>query len=293
MDAVWQPLVLLTCALGAGFLGALTGLGGGVVIVPALVLLFGIDLRIAIPASLLAVIATSSGSAAAYVRDGYTNVRLGTLLEVATVLGALVGATIATFVSTPVITIVFVLALFYAAWGVLRPAVPPVAPAPPAAHESPARPSPRPSLADRIALHGSYPTSGGLLSYRVERFGAGMLVMFLAGILSALVGIGGGILKVLAMDRIMHLPFKVSTTTSNFMLGVTAAASVGIYFRRGQMEPMIAGPVALGALVGAVLGARVLPRVKTLWLRRIFAGVVIVSGVEMLRRMLMHGGGGA
>jgi uncharacterized protein len=285
-DPTLQTLLILLCAVGAGFLGALTGLGGGVVIVPALVLLFGVDLRLAIPASLLAVIATSSGSAAAYVRDGYTNVRLGTLLEVATVAGAILGASIAAMVSKEAITIVFVLALFYAAWGVLRPPTPK-----PASTPSAAPPHPTPTLADRLAVHSSFPSTVGVMHYRVERLGAGLLVMLAAGVLSALVGIGGGILKVLAMDRLMHLPFKVSTTTSNFMLGVTAAASVGIYFQRGQVELMVAGPAALGALMGAIAGARVLPRVKTLWLRRIFAGVVILSGVEMLRRLAMQGGG--
>lgn len=272
-------ILLLLAACGAGFLGALTGLGGGVVIIPTLVLLFGVDLRLAIGASLVAVIATSSGSAAAYVRDGFTNVRLGTLLEVATVLGALVGVAVASVASNNAIVVVFSLALFYSAWAVLRP---------PAPHPLDATSTPD-ALSQRLGLDASYPTPSGPKPYLVRRLPAGLGVMFLAGVLSALVGIGGGILKVLAMDRLMRLPFKVSTTTSNFMLGVTAAASTVVYFQQGQVDASIAGPVALGALVGAVAGARVLPRVRTPWLRRVFAIVVIVSGVELLRRTLFGG----
>lgn len=268
----WSMAVLFGASVCAGFLGALTGLGGGVVIVPTLMIAFGVDLHYAIGASLIAVIATSTGSAAAYVRDGFTNIRVGVLLEVATVVGAIAGAVLAAYLSGKVIVGLFVTALFYSAIATLRP------PKPHAVETQPDK------WATRLKLDGVYPTKEGMTAYRVRHVPGAFAIMIGAGALSAIVGIGSGIIKVLAMDRLMRLPFKVSTTTSNFMIGVTAAASSGVYLHRGQIEPQIAGPVALGALVGALAGARVLPKIKTLWLRRIFAVVVIASGLELVRR---------
>lgn len=272
MDTHLAMLILMLVSIAAGCLGALTGLGGGVVIMPVLIIGFGVDVRYAIGASLVAVIATSSGSAAAYVRDGFTNVRLGILLEVATVAGAIVGALIAAYVNTDAIIVLFVCALFYSAYATLRP---------PASRPIDLIPDP---LATRLKLNSSYPTSKGDTPYSVHNVPGGLLLMGGAGVLSAMVGIGSGIVKVFAMDRLMRLPFKVSTTTSNFMIGVTAAASSVVYLHRGQIEPQIAGPVAFGALIGALVGARILPRVNTYWLRRIFACVVVVSGIELVRR---------
>lgn len=269
--------LLLLASIGAGFLGALTGLGGGVVLIPVMVLLFGVDLKYAVGASLIAVIATSSGAAAAFVREGFTNVRIGVVLEVATVIGAVLGATIAMYLSREFIAGLFVLVLFWSAWSTLRPPVP---------HGPDMTPD---AWSSRLGLDGTYPGPEGERAYRVHRVPAALAVMLGAGVLSAIVGIGSGIVKVLAMDRLMRLPFKVSTTTSNFMIGVTAAASAGVYFQRGQIEPALAGPVAVGALAGSVLGARVLPRVRTLWLRRVFAGLVVLAGVELLRRLWTGG----
>ncbi len=268
----WSMLVLFGASVCAGFLGALTGLGGGVVIVPTLMIVFGVDLHYAIGASLIAVIATSTGSAAAYVRDGFTNIRVGVLLEVATVVGAIAGAVLTAYLSAKVIVGLFVAALFYSAIATLRPPKP---------HAVETQPD---AWATKLKLDGVYPTKDGMTAYRVRHVPGAFAIMIGAGALSAIVGIGSGIIKVLAMDRLMRLPFKVSTTTSNFMIGVTAAASCGVYLHRGQIEPQIAGPVALGALVGALAGARVLPKIKTMWLRRIFAVVVIASGVELVRR---------
>lgn len=277
MDAIaFMPLVLLA-ALAAGFLGALTGLGGGVVVIPALVLIFGIALRDAIGASLVAVIATSSGAAAAFLREGYTNLRVGVFLEIGTVLGALAGAALAPFLPVHAITLVFVLVLLWSAYASVSPKPLPKGASPPDA------------LATRLGLHASYPGQGGATPYRVHHAGPALGVMFGAGVLSALVGVGSGVVKVAAMDRLMRLPFKVSTTTSNFMIGVTAAASAGVYLARGQVRPELAGPVALGALLGSLAGASVLPRMNTLWLRRIFALVVVLAGVELLRRTLLGG----
>ncbi len=267
-------LAVFAGSLVAGCLGALTGLGGGVVIIPLLVLVFGVDLRYAVGASLVAVIATSSGSAAAYVKEGYTNVRIAMLLEVATTTGALLGAYIAGLIPSLAILYVFIAVLFWSAISSLREH-PPVK----ASDEAD-------TLAGRLRLPGTYPTKEGPVHYGVRHVPAGFFVMFGAGVLSALVGIGSGVVKVVAMDRLMRLPFKVSTTTSNFMIGVTAAASAGVYFHRGQLDPVMCGPVALGAVCGSLLGTRVLVKAKTRALRIVFACVVAVMGVQLLIRAL-------
>ncbi len=254
----------------AGFLGALTGLGGGVVITPALTLLLGVDLRFAIGASLVSVIATSSGAAVAYVREGYSNVRIGMLLEIGTSLGAVLGAVLAGYVPTGALAIVFGLVLLHSAWqsnAKLDPATEPATVDP---------------LSTRLRLHGVYPSRTGMIPYHAQRIKAGMAVMFGAGLLSGLLGIGSGALKVIGMDRVMGLPFKVSTTTSNFMIGVTAAASAGLYLRRGWIDPGLAMPVMLGVLAGSILGARKLIGARTKVLRLVFALVVAAMAVEMI-----------
>jgi hypothetical protein len=254
----------------AGFLGALTGLGGGVVIVPVLCLLFKVDLHYAIGASLVSVIATSSGAAAAYVREGYSNVRIGMFLEVATTLGALLGAYLVARVSAEWIGIVFGLLLLYSAWASLHKAH---------ATGLAVRPDP---LAVRLRLAGSYPTSSGQEEYIASHVPAGFGIMFAAGTLSGLLGIGSGAVKVLAMDQAMKLPFKVSTTTSNFMIGVTAAASAGVYLSRGYILPSLAMPVMLGVLAGSLAGSRVLVRAHVNTLRWVFAAVIVALGAEMI-----------
>ncbi|HET7631904.1 MAG TPA: sulfite exporter TauE/SafE family protein [Gemmatimonadaceae bacterium] len=257
-------------AVCAGLLGALTGLGGGLIIVPMLTLLFHVDIRYAIGASLVSVIATSSGAAAAYVREGFTNVRVGILLETGTTIGALVGALISGFVPTGALAVMFGLVLLWSAANTLRPQPEHVL------AEEPDR------WARVFRLDSTYPTSRGLQRYSVQGVPGGVSLMFVAGILSALLGIGSGIIKVLAMDHVMKLPFKVSTTTSNFMIGVTAAASAGIYLHEGRIDPTIAFPVMIGVLVGALAGARLLTRAPTAVLRRLFVAVVLVMAVEML-----------
>jgi len=264
-------------AFGAGLLGALTGLGGGLVVVPMMTLLFHIDLRYAIGASLVSVIATSSGAAAAYVREGFTNVRVGIFLEVATTIGALAGAALAGFIPTNALAILFGLVLLYTAYRSFQ------------TREEHSIDGPSDPLAVRLRLNSTYPTADGLRAYSVQGVKAGFALMFVAGILSALLGIGSGIVKVLAMDRSMKLPFKVSTTTSNFMIGVTAAASAGVYLHRGYIEPALAFPVMLGVLAGALLGARILAGARTVWLRRIFTAVVVILAVEMLYKGLRGG----
>jgi uncharacterized protein len=256
-------------SLTAGLLGALTGLGGGVVIVPLLTLGFGVDFRYAVGASLVSVIATSSGSAASYVREGYTNVRVGMLLEVATTIGAVLGAYLAGVLPTAALSVVFGAVLLYSAYSASQSAPEHVA----------GTPDP---IATRLRLDGSYPTPQGERSYHVQRVPLGFGLMFGAGALSGLLGIGSGAVKVLAMDQAMCLPFKVSTTTSNFMIGVTAAASAGIYLARGYIDPGIAMPVMLGVLAGAALGARILTQARPRVLRILFAVVIAALGVEMV-----------
>ncbi|PYX38384.1 MAG: permease [Acidobacteria bacterium] len=274
MSVLVFTLLVAAGSLVAGFLGALTGLGGGVVLVPLLAILFKVDIRYAIGASLVAVIATSSGAAAAYVKEGFTNIRVGMFLEIATTLGALSGAFLATRIPAPALAIVFGLVLLYSAYLSSR-----TRPLPPANEE----PDP---LATRLKLNGSFPTPNGIRHYFVRRVPAGFGLMFGAGTLSGLLGIGSGAVKVLAMDQAMRIPFKVSTTTSNFMIGVTAAASAGVYLRRGYIDPGLAMPVMLGVLAGSLLGTRVLVKAQTRSLRLVFAVVIAILGVEMIYKGL-------
>jgi uncharacterized membrane protein YfcA len=272
LSAVTILLFSLLVALGsfaAGLLGALTGLGGGVVIVPLLTLGFGIDFRYAVGASLVAVIATSSGAAAAYVWEGYTNVRVGMLLEMATTVGALLGAYLAGVIATSALAIVFGLVLIYSAYASSRPGP----------ERLVSTPDP---LAQRLRLDDSFPSLTGEQAYHVQRVPLGFALMTAAGTLSGLLGIGSGAVKVLAMDQAMCLPFKVSTTTSNFMIGVTAAASAGVYLSRGYIDPGLAMPVVLGVLGGAMLGARILTRTRSTRLRTLFVLVILALGAEMI-----------
>lgn len=267
--AEFTPIVF-GASLLAGFIGALTGLGGGVIVTPVLTLFLGVDIRYAIGASLVSVIATSSGAAAAYVRDGYSSIRIGMFLEIATTLGAVFGAFLAAHTPTSALSIIFGIILLQAAWQTSRE------------HASNQHPLPPDPIAERLMLNGSYRGSKGVESYAVHRVKTGFGLMFGAGTLSGLLGIGSGSLKVIAMDQAMQIPFKVSTATSNFMIGVTAAASAGLYLSRGYVNPAIAMPVMLGVLSGSLLGARFLPRLPVPFLRRVFAIVVGVIAIEMI-----------
>jgi uncharacterized membrane protein YfcA len=262
-------LLLLLTSAGAGMLGALTGLGGGVVLVPLLVILFKIDLHHAMGASLISVIATSSGAAIAYLKEGFSNIRIGIFLEMATTVGAITGAWATHIVPVRGIAVIFGLVLLYSAYlGWKREEDP-----------TPAKPT---RLSERLQLVGDFPVAGGRESYAATRIPAGFATMFGAGTLSGLLGIGSGAVKVLAMDHIMRLPFKVSTTTSNFMIGVTAAASAGIYFRQGYLRPALDFPVMLGVLLGALLGARLLAAAHVRVLRALFTVVIVGLALEML-----------
>lgn len=267
--AEFTALVWLGSML-AGFLGALTGLGGGVVIVPLLTLVFHVDIRYAIGASLVSVIATSSGAAAAYVREGFSNIRVGMFLEIATTVGAIAGAFVAVHLPTSIIAIIFGAVLLYSAYLAYRP---------PSDHTGEEKTG---KLAAFLRMDATYPTPDGPKAYHVTGVPAGFGLMFVAGLLSGILGIGSGAVKVLAMDRAMRLPFKVSTTTSNFMIGVTAAASAGVYLSRGYIDPGLAMPVMIGVLLGSFFGSRVLTRARSSSLRLVFSIVIGFLGLEML-----------
>jgi len=271
MSALEFTVVVWVLSALAGFLGALTGLGGGVVVVPALTLALGVDIKYAIGASLVSVIATSSGAAAAYVKEGYSNIRIGMLLEIATTIGAVVGAYLAGVTSTHIIAIIFGLALLQAGYQSLFKG---------------SSDAERHIESDRLCkffrLGGNYPVDGRRQEYGVRNVPAGFGMMFGAGALSGLLGIGSGAVKVIAMDQAMKIPFKVSTTTSNFMIGVTAAASAGVYLSRGYIHPPVAMPVMLGVLTGAFLGTKVLVRARVKTLKLVFGVVILALAIEMI-----------
>lgn len=270
MNVLEFSLLVWFCSFTAGFLGALSGLGGGVVIVPFLTSMFGVDIRYAVGASLVSVIATSAGAASTYIKQGFTNLRLGMFLEVATTIGALIGALIATVVSIKALTIVLAIVLLYSAYLSQRPR--------PENSETEAIDP----IASNLKLNGTCPTANGLMPYQVRAVPAGFSIMLGAGVLSGLLGIGSGGFKVLAMDQAMRLPFKVSTTTSNFTIGVTAAASAGVYLARGYIDPGLSMPVMLGVLPGALLGAKVLIGAQTRILRIVFSFVLVLMAFKMV-----------
>jgi len=246
------------------------------VIIPLLTLVFKVDIHYAIGASLVSVIATSSGAAAAYVKEGITNIRLGMFLELATTAGAIVGAWLATRLPTSLIAILFGVVLIISAILSFVRLADPVLTGEPG------------SLSQRLRLNSSFPTPEGERPYFVKNVIGGFLMMNVAGTISGLLGIGSGALKVIAMDNIMRVPFKVSTTTSNFMIGVTAAASVGIYLQRGYIDPGLSMPVVLGVLGGAFVGSKLLTSAKTASLKTLFALVILVLAAEMIYNGLTH-----
>ncbi len=270
MTPLGFTLVVLGISYVAGLLGSLVGVGGGIIVVPALTLLMGVSIKKAIAASIVSVIATSSGAATTYVSERITNMRLGMVLEVATVTGALTGAYLAAFVPGQGLFMIFALVLTYTAWSMLRPrgrSIEPVADA----------------MADRLRLHGSFfdRSLGRDVSYRVFRTRLGLAVSYLAGIASGLLGIGGGVFKVPVMNLAMGIPIKACTATSNFMIGVTAATSAAVYFMRGEVLPFVAAPVAVGVLFGARTGARLLGGMRNSSIRMIFVSVLAVSALKM------------
>lgn len=270
-------LTALGASIGAGLLGSLLGLGGGIIVVPALSLLLGVDIRYAIGASLISVVATSCAASAAYVRDRLANIRLGMFLELGTVVGAMAGAFVAGVIDPQWLHVIFAGLLLLVAVAMFR------------GDDGRSSAPPHPDrLADRLELHGSLPASlsgaSGGGPYRVQRSRLGLGIGALAGCVSGLLGVGGGLLKVPAMTLAMGVPLKAATATSNFMIGVTGAASAGVYFSRGDIDPVIAGPVAIGVLVGATIGARLIAHVPRRALRMGFSVVMVVTAIQMIRK---------
>ena len=265
-------VVLILVSIFAGIFGSIVGLGGAVVTTPVLTLLLGVDVHFAIGASIVAIIGTSSGAASTYVKDQMTNLRVGMFLEIATTSGAIVGAAVAVYADSFLLKIVFgsILAIS------LVPTLMKIG------EDIPKNPELK-GLSKRLGLTGAYSEPNGtVVNYNATGPKAGLLGMAVAGLLSGLLGIGGGAFKVLSMDLAMKLPMKVSTATSNFMIGVTAAASAGIYFARGDVNPLIIAPVALGILLGATIGARFLVRARNPTIRKIFAVVLAFAALEMV-----------
>nr|WP_089153345.1 sulfite exporter TauE/SafE family protein [Paenibacillus rubinfantis] len=260
-------------AILAGIVGSVLGLGGGIIVTPALTLLFGVDINHAIGASIISVIATSSGSAVAYIRDRITNLRVGMFLEIATTVGAITGAFIGALIAPRILYIIFAILLLYSAYAMIKKGKQEVP------ENVPLHP-----VAEKLRLQGEYydKALGKTVAYNVDRVYEGFGVMYGAGVISGLLGIGSGSFKVMAMDVFMKMPLKVSSATSNFMMGVTAAASAGIYLLRGDIIPIISAPVALGVLIGATVGARLMQRMKSKTIRKLFIPVMVYVAFQMI-----------
>jgi uncharacterized membrane protein YfcA len=272
MTPLLFTLEAFAISIAAGVLGSLLGLGGGIIVIPALTLLLGIDIRYAIGASIITIIATSSGAAAGYVRERMTNLRVAMWLELGTTTGALTGAYLAGLIESRYLYIIFAVILFYSALAMLRKRKEIAA--------ADLKPTP---VATRLRLSGSYfdEAVGREIPYTVVNARLGLGLMYIAGVVSGLLGIGSGALKVPAMDLGMRLPIKVSTATSNFMIGVTGAASAGVYFMRGDIDPFIAAPVAAGVILGATLGSRLLGKIRSSTIRMLFVAVLLWVSIQM------------
>jgi len=264
--------IMFLGAFAAGFVGSLSGLGGGIIIIPLLTVFLGVDIHYAIGTALVAVIATSSGSASAYVREGITNMRLGMFLEIATTIGAVIGALISTNAPTSLLAIIFGATLIFSSLNSIRKK-----------EDHLITPDQGSALAKTLKLSGSYPTATGeKVHYSMTNILGGFSMMGVAGMMSGLLGIGSGAFKVIAMDTIMKVPFKVSTTTSNFMMGVTAIASSVIYIQKGYIEPSICMPVIIGVLIGSMVGAKVLMKANTKKLKLFFAVMIFIIALNMI-----------
>src|SRR6185312_4242909 len=272
---MFLEMSLLFMSVFAGILGSILGLGGGIIVIPALTLICGVKIRYAVGASILSLIATSSGAAASYVRDHLTNVLLAIFLEVGTTIGAITGAMIAAYVKSEFLFILFALLLLHSAYLMWQRGKQ-------TEHSESTETTAHP-WANYMQLNSSYPDAvlKKDVPYLVQAVPVGFLYMLGAGLLSGLLGIGSGTLKVLAMDSAMKLPIKVSSATSNFMIGVTAAASAGAYYMRGDIIPALAAPVALGVLLGSLLGAKLMVRLPAALIRKVFIIVLILVAVQM------------
>lgn len=268
-------LILWVVSIFAGLLGSLTGLGGGIIITPILVLFFHINIHYAMGASLISVMATSTGTSIAYLRDGYTNLRIGLLLETSAVIGAFVGALLVPFVPLNIIAFIFGITSImtaYLTW-----------------HKSKSHQLDLPShpWASALKLEGYHPTQTRNTTYSVHNVPAALGIMGIAGGLAGLLGIGAGVLKVLAMDRTMQLPYKVATATSNFIIGITAAVSAGVYFAHGYISPELTFPIVIGVIIGATTGSRLLAKIHNQTLRIIFSSLILIMAMQMMYKAIL------
>ena len=277
-----EILQFMLIAVLAGFLGSLVGLGGGIIITPALTILFGFDIKYAIGASIVAVIATSSGSAIAFVKDHVSNMRVGMLLEVFTTAGGVVGALMAGVFSSKLLYIFFSLILLNSFYGMLKKTglITKL--------KKEEEKVENDKYAEKYKLNSTYydKATGETVKYNVTNVPQGSLVMFGAGFASGLLGIGSGAFKVVALDTYMKLPIKVSTATSNFMMGVTATASALIYFFNGTINPVVAAPIAIGTLIGSRTGAKVMQRLDAKYIRYIFLPILLFTIINMFLKGL-------
>lgn len=263
-------IMLFLFSLLAGFIGAILGIGGGMIIVPALTLLLHVDIRYAIAASLISIIATSSGAAASFLKDHITNLRVAVFLEVGTVLGAITGFLIASYIRASILYLLFGAFLLFSALMMFR-------------QRQDSMAEKNHPLSEKLKFASHFPgTNNQSIPYNVANVWLGLFFMYGAGILSALLGIGSGVLKVLAMDGAMKLPMKVSSATSNFMIGVTAVASAGAYMLRGDIHPPIVTPVALGIIIGSWFGARTMLKMSPQLIRRVFVLLLIIVSLQMI-----------
>jgi uncharacterized protein len=266
---------LIALSLVAGFVGALSGLGGAFFIIPGLVIFAHVPMYVAIGASLISVVATSAGASVAFVRDGWTNLHIAMVLECATVTGAVIGAFMAGLIAPWVLELLFALIMLQSAyfeWTKKGDDILPIG-------------SP---IAERLKLGGELPSSGGgvALHYGVTNLAGGVAIMIIAGLMSGLLGIGSGSLKVMAMDYLMHVPLKVSSATSNFMIGVTAGAGALVFLARGDVSTVVAAPLAIGVTTGALVGSRILPYADVKWLRIGYVIILLLIAIVMGWRAL-------
>ncbi len=269
-------LEIFFVSIFAGLVGALFGLGGGILIVPFLTLVEGVPVQFAIGASLVSVVATSSASAATYVQDHLTNLRLGMFLEIGTVAGAITGAYVSLYFQGSASWVLFILfgaLLIYAAVVML------------AGRKQDAPLTVRPDgLASALRLGGQYPdpATGVNVEYQVTRTPQTAGLSYFAGIISALLGVGGGVIQVPTMNLVSKVPLKAASATSNFMIGVTAAASASVYFLRGQVYFLLAAPLMIGVVLGSAVGTRLLRSTPPLRLKLLFAILLLVISIDMV-----------
>ena len=269
-DPVLFDLIIIAVSIVSGCFGAMLGLGGGVILIPVLVSVLGVDVKSAIAASLVAVVTTSGAAALIRGRDSMSNYRVGVTLEVAAGLGAIAGAVLATLAPGDVLTMLFGVSLL--ATGALSWR----------AVDDTERVLPQTWWGRVLQLDGVEETKEGLKVYYVQKVPVGLGVMTIAGLLSGMLGIGSGAYKVLAMDTCMRMPFRVSTITSNFMIGITAASGVMVYLRDGMVDPTIAGPVLIGIVPGAMFGSWLVPKIHVSTLKKIFLIVIVLVGLQMM-----------